>query len=182
MTEFLRDVTDAFALGCPASRHAVRDAFAQLQIAVPPSTLPADAEPAEQTYTLLAYADDSAGQVSFLIYTDEALPGALGAALELLNGRAAADPSDVGGGAQAFALARIVALTNSGLNCAEWVGEEVGAIGWPDQAELDALSEIRAAASFVVNDGGAIWALGPKPPDDLLDRTYSRVVSFQLMS
>lgn len=176
--EELQQLVANFALGAVSSRQAVRDAFASSNIAVPAGKLVADAEVGAVTYTLFVWVDDYAAQATFVIFEDSGLSDQVIDSLQMMNGWAAASPADATSATEQFAMVRVMSLIDS-VSVDEWVQpEDKSDPMCPNQTELDSLSKLPIKGSFVVNGDGSIWKHGPKPPQDLLDLSYSRVVSF----
>lgn len=138
---------------------------------VPAATLEADAPTSSESYTLLVHVDDYAGQASFLLYADHVLTEAATNALELMNGRCFGGSGEAQTAEEAFALAWVVALNDSGLRLDAWIpDEDWGTAGCPDQTELEAGPAeggrlLRGGARRIALEVGAQAPSGTARPD-----------------
>lgn len=152
--EELRAVVERLAIG-PGQPAQVRAdllrALSELGLALPGSEPMTDADlAASEGHTLLGFLDDSAGQVSLLVYADEDLPEVVLAALEQVNGMTAAGPDDLGSEHLA-AVVRVLGLLGISPALDDWITYSIDAP--PSAQEMDGLSRIKCVESVVQGPG-----------------------------
>jgi len=127
-----------------------------------------DGEP----HTLVAFADDAAGQVTLSIYADAELPTPAIEALERGNGLTAADPADLAD-SQVLPFVRSLCLLGVDPDLDTWRPGH-------DKAELAALSKVPCKDGLVLNDDGSLWKHGRQPKPDAFTHSFVRVVALRL--
>lgn len=181
--EFLRDATESLAIerSEPAVlRNHLLAALAKLGIQLPGAeSMNAEELARGDDHTLLAFVDDSAGQLALVIYRDRDLGTVVLDAIDRVNGLCAAGPMDLERGAQLHAVVRVLGLLGVYPSLEDWLeGDEDEDA--PTAAQMAELATNAPVASVVLDSDRTPWKHGPKPPPDFLRRRFSRVASFNL--